>query len=193
MDPFAKKHDESYKDNTLEDKADIVDNGGGSNYYSYHATPSVKRDGIASHQEQKEANLKSGSFFINNDIMNNNICNSNSVLSNENGINNPNTLLSSNNPNNTINTNNLSGTEDNSPVINITQFRYTPTINLDVIKIPVPVTTTNNAAAAAAAAAAAEEEEKITKIGIRGWKLNLDIMKALMISVNACSTITDIT
>jgi len=199
MDPFANKHDESYKENMPEDKTDLADNGGGSNYYSYLTTPEkAKRDGNTSRQEQRDAGLKSGSL-LNNDMMNNYIFNSNNILNNENGANNPNIILNPNGTNNSTNSNNLNGTDDNAPGINVGHFRYTPTINIEVVKIPSNTTTTttttyNTAAAAAAAAAAAEEEnEKITRVGIRGWKLNLNIMKALTISTNACSTITDIT
>jgi len=201
MDPFSnKKKGDSYKNGSMDDKLDLLDNGSNSIYYSHQTTPSEKmRTDINSRQDQRDNNNKSG-ILVNNDTLLNsstfnntyNIVNSSSLLNNENNTNNngsinPN-MLNSNNPNNTF-----GNIDENGNICNTSHYRYTPTINMDVVKTPVAATQTTTNAAAGAAAAAEEENEKVTKIRVRGWKLNYNVMKALTISVNACPTITDLT
>eukprot|EP00833_Pecoramyces_ruminatium_P011865 jgi/Orpsp1_1/1185897/evm.model.c7180000095906.1 len=102
-----------------------------------------------------------------NSLLNNNY--DNNFLSMNNNQNIPNNnILGNGNPNNIYNLD----SENNGYV---SHYRYTPTINMDVSKN------------------GDDDNEKVTKIKIRGWKLNLNIVKALTISIGACSTITDLT
>ncbi|ORX83550.1 RNI-like protein [Anaeromyces robustus] len=187
MDPFIDKRNENYyKSGILDNKSDILDNNNNNNYYSYQQNTlndkNNKSEGNTSRQEPRDG-IKSGSLYNNKDLLNNmmnfnnnNILNSNSLLVNDNNlsVNNNQSTYTNNNMFNYNNMSNILNSEsDNSYV---SHFRYTPTINLNI-----------------ASKANEEEADKITKIKIRGWKLNFNIMKALTISVNACSTITDIT
>ncbi|ORX45393.1 RNI-like protein [Piromyces finnis] len=179
MDPFSNKKGD--KNNSINDKLDMIDNGNGNNYYSFQATPPEKIRPEGSRQEQRENSTRSGMHFNNNDNNVFNILNSNSILIND---------------NNTGMFTNSSIYQNNSMYYNAdengnTYYRYTPTINMEVVKTPVITTSSTNTSAAGVAAE--EEHEKVARIKVRGWKLNYNIMKALTISINSCSTITDIT
>jgi len=183
MNPFDDKRAESYKNNILDNKSDTLENGNNSNYYPNQNPPSEKGkpEGIVNNgkTEQKE-NTKNNNVNNNNaDSMNKNNSNNYNVINSNSMLNNDNVNAMNNNQNmnngllNNGNPSNIYGLDSENGYVS--KFRFTPTINVDVDKN------------------GDDETEKITKIKVRGWKLNLNIVKALAISINACSTITDLT